>query len=300
MKLQGENKIFQTIIETIDKVNLKDYQNYIKDDFVFSNPINPISKTIYSGINEFVLSLFLNFGFYKSPYFATFNQIKKAGGTLKDAKGKGIDVCYYNYYYKHIETGQKIKVAEFLKLSVEMKMKYKKKSFVNTFKVFNFDLVEGIELNSEELKNIDVKEIDDIEVFLKNTNAVIKEAYRNTASYSPKNDIITLPPLNSFKSTDSYYATLLHELIHWTGHSSRMNRLNFENVHEFRENYSFEELIAESGAILLCSKFKITGEFLNSCIYLKSFISKEKTNNKLELLKAFVNSKKAVNFLNKF
>ncbi|MDZ7790378.1 MAG: zincin-like metallopeptidase domain-containing protein [Xanthomonadales bacterium] len=53
----------------------------------------------------------------------------------------------------------------------------------------------------------------------------------------------------------NYYSVLLHELVHWTGHPSRENRNGpFE---EFRENYAFEELVAELGAAFLCSEFEL-------------------------------------------
>jgi antirestriction protein ArdC len=64
------------------------------------------------------------------------------------------------------------------------------------------------------------------------------------ACYSPGNDRIMLPPRRTFKSPDAYYATALHELAHWTGHESRLNRL--AKLGRFgSDSYAMEELVAE-------------------------------------------------------
>ena len=69
-----------------------------------------------------------------------------------------------------------------------------------------------------------------------------------------------MPEIARFKPTsdagkiDNYYATLVHELIHWTGHKSRCNR---EGINTFGSpEYAFEELVAELGAALLCTQIK--------------------------------------------
>src|SRR5579875_3182922 len=62
------------------------------------------------------------------------------------------------------------------------------------------------------------------------------------AFYSPEYDFIQMPPKELFKETHEFYGTLTHELIHWTGHQSRLNRLN--KLARFgNESYAIEELI---------------------------------------------------------
>jgi antirestriction protein ArdC len=70
--------------------------------------------------------------------------------------------------------------------------------------------------------------------------------------------VVQLPPPEAFRDAESYAATKAHELIHWTGHSSR-------NAREFGKRfgdqaYAFEELIAELGAAFLCADLGITPE----------------------------------------
>jgi antirestriction protein ArdC len=52
-----------------------------------------------------------------------------------------------------------------------------------------------------------------------------------------------MPPKSSFSDTESYYATLFHELVHWTCHESRLNRK--EIIKKYGEAKAFEELVAE-------------------------------------------------------
>ncbi len=78
-------------------------------------------------------------------------------------------------------------------------------------------------------------------------------------SYDPEKDEIVMPPRTWFRSpagrdqaTLDYYATLLHELVHWTGHESRLAR---PFAYTIDEKYRFEELVAELGSGFLCVRF---------------------------------------------
>jgi antirestriction protein ArdC len=73
----------------------------------------------------------------------------------------------------------------------------------------------------------------------------------NRAFYSPSQDTITMPRLEQFNSEADYFATALHELTHWTGHTSRLAR-DFSGRFG-TDAYAFEELIAEMGAAYLCA-----------------------------------------------
>jgi phage/plasmid primase-like uncharacterized protein len=89
---------------------------------------------------------------------------------------------------------------------------------------------------------------DKAEAILANSGAAIKHNQRNRAFYSLRQDEICMPAKDHFPSAEDYYATALHELGHWTGHESRLNR-------EFgpfgSEVYAREELRAEIGSWML-------------------------------------------------
>lgn len=76
------------------------------------------------------------------------------------------------------------------------------------------------------------------------------------AFYSPGRDIIAMPAMGQFDSAEAYYSTMLHELAHWTGHKSRLDR--DLNTGRFGDDaYAFEELVAELAASFLCAELGV-------------------------------------------
>jgi len=95
----------------------------------------------------------------------------------------------------------------------------------------------------------------------------------NRAFYSPTADRIQLPPREDFTSQSGLYATWAHEVIHSTGHESRLKRDGIVNFSGFgSDSYAKEELIAELGAFLLCTRMEISSEVNNHASYLQSWI----------------------------
>jgi antirestriction protein ArdC len=113
------------------------------------------------------------------------------------------------------------------------------------------------------------------------------------AYYSPSQDYIAMPHKTQFNSEASYYATLLHELSHWSGHKSRLDRDlsgRFGN-----EAYAAEELIAELSAAFLCARYSITGELRHSS-YIASWLRVLKNDNKA-IFKAAALAQKSADYL---
>ena len=69
-----------------------------------------------------------------------------------------------------------------------------------------------------------------------------------------------MPHLSQFQSADHYYSTLFHELVHSTGHGTRLSRELAGNDLKNITSYSFEELVAEIGAAFLCAFAGIKNE----------------------------------------
>lgn len=78
------------------------------------------------------------------------------------------------------------------------------------------------------------------------------------ACYSPVADAITMPRPEDFVHRDHYYATLFHELAHWTGHESRLKRLTPARFGS--AEYAFEELVAELASAFLCARLGLNHE----------------------------------------
>ena len=96
------------------------------------------------------------------------------------------------------------------------------------------------------------------------TGASIREGHYDIACYDPALDQIDMPARRLFKGTatcsptESFYATLFHELTHWTGHSSRLAR---DMKNRFGDKgYAIEELVAELGSAFLAADVGIATE----------------------------------------
>lgn len=87
--------------------------------------------------------------------------------------------------------------------------------------------------------------------FFGNTGATLRED-PGKAYYSVLEDAVYMPPLSKFEKAERYYSTLAHEIIHWTGHPTRVPR-NFPRLVAGASNYAREELVAELGAAFLCA-----------------------------------------------
>lgn len=122
------------------------------------------------------------------------------------------------------------------------------------------------------------------------------------ASYSPKSDLIRMPHRGAFIDTESYYSTLLHELAHWTGHSSRLDRFFSWSIDTNSEAYAREELVAEIASMFITVETGIrqTQEhFENHVAYIDSWISLLKSDPNA-IFKATQEAKKAVDFIMSF
>lgn len=101
-----------------------------------------------------------------------------------------------------------------------------------------------------------------------------------------------MPLKSKFEDTEGYYSTLLHELVHWTGHKNRLNRLEINK----ESDRAFEELVAEIGASFLCAEFGIIPNITNTSSYVASWL-KALHNDKNYIFKAVKSATTAVNYL---
>ena len=120
----------------------------------------------------------------------------------------------------------------------------------------------------------------------------------NCAFYSLREDCVGLPSRERFERAENYYATIFHELIHATGHESRLNRATLTEKAGFGSNsYCKEELIAEMGAAFLCGQAEIAERTIdNSAAYLKHWLEQLK-NDRTLIVSAAAQAQKAADFV---
>jgi antirestriction protein ArdC len=117
------------------------------------------------------------------------------------------------------------------------------------------------------------------------------------AYYVPKEDLVNLPPIETFKTTEGFVATKFHEYGHSTGHESRLNRPGIMAVAAFGgEEYSFEELVAELTSAYLCAKNGIDNTLENSSAYIQNWL-KALSDDKTMLMKASGKAVAAVEYI---
>jgi len=200
-------------------------------------PQNAVTNRPYSGCNVILLWLARNRG-WPTPRFLTFKQAIDAGGNVR--KGEhGTKVYFVNQL--------QIKDGEEDTRLVPMMREYT---------VFNVaqceNLPDGVKAGKPmRVRNPDTRDALADE-FLRSTRADIREGH-GEAYYVPSHDFISVPAFEAFKGADHFYCTAFHELTHWTGHKSRLDR---DLKHRFGERaYAAEELVAELGAAFLCAEF---------------------------------------------
>ncbi|MFN8279024.1 MAG: zincin-like metallopeptidase domain-containing protein [Saprospiraceae bacterium] len=252
---------------------------------------------IYTGINF----LLMNNTNHPIPYFMTFNQVKELNGQIKKG-AKAEMVIYFTVYYKDSndntierqeaikrrQNGEDIQVLKFIKL----------------YHVFNVSDIEGIDIDLN--KFIEVKlnpneRIERCEQIIMNMPKppTLRQIDANRAFYSPADDFINLPYIKQFKSSEHYYATYFHELVHSTGHSSRLARPGVMDFNGFGStSYSKEELVAEMGASFLCSHSQIDYDSIveNNASYLAGWLKVMKEDPKF-IFQVSAEAQKAVNYV---
>jgi antirestriction protein ArdC len=203
-----------------------------------TQPTNVLSKKSYRGINTVSLWASAYEAGYKSGVWGTYQQWSGIGAQVSKGASGTLAV-----FFKRDDRGD---VTDEKAGDDETK----RRSFIaRGFTLFNADQVTG--WSAPEVPVLHEAERCDLaELFFKNTGAETRHG-GNRAFYTPSQDWIQLPAFSDFRDAVSYYATLGHETIHWTGAKSRCDR---ELGNRFgTEAYAAEELIAELGAAFLCA-----------------------------------------------
>ncbi len=161
------------------------------------------------------------------------------------------------------------------------------------YSVFNGDQVEGAEPQPQRVLD-ETETLTAAAQFIGRTGAQIRHG-GDRAYYAPSIDQIWLPQHAQFRDSESYYAVLAHELVHWTGSQHRLNRPLDGRFGD--ADYAFEELIAELGAAFLAAHLGLSLEPRpDHAVYLASWLKVLKSDPKA-ILSAAAKAQQAVDFL---
>jgi len=252
-------------------------------------PKNFVTKKTYKGINVLILWYSMMINNYTMPYFLTFKQVSDLKGKVK--KGSKSELIVY---WQWIEG----KEEKFNKVKNQWeKVKY---PFLRYYRVFNIEQTEGINLDKLAIPIQDFKQIKNAENFIKDYQSKPPIQHGNfPACYAPLEDIVYMPLEKNFDTSEDYYSTLFHELIHSTGHKDRLNRDSVVNTDGFGEHkYSKEELIAEIGTAFICAITGISNNKLeeNQQAYINNWIASLE-NDPSMIIEASAKAQKALNYI---
>lgn len=230
----------------------------------------------YSLLNQMLLG--------RAGEYITYKQALAEGGHVKKG-AKARMVCFWKFLEtEDEETGEEKKVP-----------------LLRYYNVFHIDDCEGIKakhlLPLPDSAKADEAAESIIADYVAREGVTLEHQEGDRAFYQPATDRIVLPLLSQFKETAEYYGTAFHEMVHSTGHQSRLARLDgtafFGN-----EEYSKEELVAEIGSATLVSLVGLETDksFRNNAAYIQNWLSVLRNDNKF-IVSAAGKAEKAVEFI---
>lgn len=238
---------------------------------------NHISGAAYRGINRLLLGMSAMGNGFTSPAWATYKQWQEKGVQVQmGSKGTAI------VFFKPIGG----------KENAETGAKEPGYCVIRGYTVFNATQTD-LPVPAASVSDAAFNPVPACESFIAKTGASIAHG-GDAAFYMPSMDRIQLPQKSAFDSEASYYATAFHELTHWTGAESRLDR-NLSKGRFGNPAYAFEELVAEMGAAFICASHGIQGE-LRHAGYIGNWLKACREDNKT-IFKAASLAQKAADYL---
>ncbi len=240
----------------------------------FGRPVNIASKKPYNGVN--IVSLWVSglTAGYGSNIWGTYRQWQDQGCQVRRGEKSSLVVFYKTVNFEQTNDAGETERGE--------------RMFAKASWVFNAAQVDGFALPITTASDLPAAPqfdpLERAEAFARNTGAKIEEG-GDKACFIPAADIVRMPERRRFTGTDTtspaegFYSTLCHELVHYSGAKTRLNR---DLTGRFgSESYAMEELIAELGAAFLCADLGITPEpRADHAQYVKNWLAVLKSDKK--------------------
>ena len=264
-KLKARTRLVELYTNALKENKIPWHQEWANKE----KPFNPVSKTIYHGINNLILNYIAIDKVYTDPRWCTLKQANDNHWCINKG-AKSVPIEYWMPFDK--ETRQYITWPEYNKRCMAQEDVSNITLYCKTSYVFNAVDVIGIPEYTQEFSNKFIYSSPFIQNVIKQLGVGYVEQ-GDQAYYSPTTDTVVIPENHLFSSNYAYYATQLHELSHSTGHKTRLNRTFGENFGD--KEYAKEELRAEIAASFLAQELNVVceDEYLNNHkAYIQSFL----------------------------
>lgn len=216
----------------------------------------------YCGINILMLWLTASDKDYLSQHWFTYKQAKSLGGQVRKGE-KATRVVYYSTLERENDAGEDITIP-----------------YLKTYGAFNADQIDDLPdeyyIKPDPVRDLGTKTDETLDALFAATGATIITSEEPRAYYRPKDDLIHMPPIATFHEASGYYGTLAHEMVHWTGAKPRLDR----NYDPKRQEYAFEELVAEIGACMVCAQIGVKPDYPQSAAYIETWLECLKQDRK--------------------
>jgi antirestriction protein ArdC len=240
----------------------------------------------YSGINILSLWMCAELQGFAAPIWMTFRQASELNAHVRKGE-KGSLVVFSNTITR---TEHDDKTGE----DAEREIPYLK-----GYTVFNVEQIDGLPeiYHAKAVPTLDpVARIERVDKFFAATNATIKHG-GNRAYYAQELDYVQIPDFVAFKDAESYYATLAHELTHWTKHPARLAR-DLGRKSWGDSGYAAEELVAELGSAFVCADLNLPQESREeNAAYIASWLQVLKSDSRA-IFTAAAHAQRAADYLN--
>ncbi len=258
-------------------------------------PFNPTSERAYRGGNAIhLMATGLQRG-YEDPRWMTYKQASDNGWQVRRGE-KGTQIEYWEV--KQASDKMQPSRPEGAEGAAHGSNSDAEKSrFIHrVYTVFNARQIEDIPPHTP-AQHTTFEAVQAGEQILKNSGANITHDQADRAFYSRSQDSIHLPLKDAFKDAPAYYGTALHELAHWTGHPSRLDRSTLTESYRFGDaNYAKEELRAELASVFLAAQRGIPHDPEQHAAYVNSWMGALK-RDKNEIFRAAHDASNATDFI---
>jgi len=293
------DSITDKIINLLEQHSENNYQNewfsFKKEPVAF----NPLSDRAYTGINQFLLNMSAFHKGYFLNRWLTFKMVNDLKGSI-DKGSKATAIIFADRMY--IDEKLQQNVTNFVKTMIsagkanEINPNIKGIPFIKEYYVFNVSQVKGLPeqyYKKEETKDLTpVEKNEEAERITANCGASFLTQPQNRAFYNTGKDLIILPEDKQFKDTEGYYTVLFHELGHWTGNKTRLDR----KLNGDKYDYAREELTAELCAAFCCARLGMESKISNNAEYIKSWLQLLK-DDRTAVVKAAAHAQKAADYI---
>lgn len=259
---------------------------------------NPASRRNYNGLNIFILYATARAKVFEQNRWLTLKQANDCGAKVRKGEKSAI-VTFWGRVYLDENSKKNVtrQVNQILENGGTVPEGVTIIPLLRYYNVFNLQQLENVPENLlykvETLTFSEEDKDESAEAFIRKTEANIKHVADIGNCYYPNLDVIQLCRREQFKGAEAFYKTAFHELGHWTGHPTRMNR-PLKNP-KGTPQYAFEELIAELFSAFISARCGFSSQISNNAAYIDSWLECLRSDKKF-VLAASGKAQKAADF----